>query len=915
MFLSTVTREFGDARAELAQFCQRTKRVHVRHQDDFCNSGKTTLLMLADEVQKSDFVVHVIGDQPGWAPPIDQVRAFLDKYPGFAEQFPQIVAVAENAAHADDAEPITATQWEAWLALFFAKEIDLYSLFTGTVSPGQQQHISRVAALERHPKPTRDEKELFREVLLSLIDRGIFSEAEIADVLPNHAPSRLLRHAPEKLFGRDAYLDALDAAWEDHANINVYSLIAWGGVGKTALVAHWMQRLRQRGWPGVERYFDWSFYSQGTGESRQTSSDLFISAALQFFGDPDPTVGNPWDRGQRLAGLVARHRTLLILDGIEPLQYPPTDRSGQAGMLKDQALQALLAGLVQHNPGLCVITSRETLTDLRMYHEAAAPEHKVERLLRDAAISMLRHLQVVGTDEELTAAWEELKGHALSLQLLGRYLVDAFPDRDIRHRPEITYDEADKERQGRSAFKVMAAYERWLAGGDDERQRELAILRLTGLFDRPINEDCLRALRSEPAIENLTDNIIGLTDRQWNAAVRRLEQIELISNVGQLSARDTEAEHENPHQTVGATEPQSLDAHPLIREYFAEQLRREQVDAFRAGHSRLFDHLCESTPHRPDGIEGLQPLYQAVVHGCLAERQQEVCDNVYIDRILRGGGSDGFYSTKMLGAIGADLSAAAAFFDQPWTNLSPNLSEPAQAWLLNDAAYHLRALGRLTEAVQPMRAGLEQRIKQEVWKSASVIASNLSQLELTLGRVSSSVESARRSVEYADRSKNTFQRMSKRTAAADALHHFGEFDEAAELFAAAESLQKEQQPQYPLLYSLQGFLYCDLLLENAERSAWRAIISGKVSAAVPLTGSTSQSEASGQVRRDSETAISECEEVERRANKMFEWRVPDDPVLDIALDHLTLARVELYRALLNAQPAEENCLVTILPPQ
>ncbi|MEL6896323.1 MAG: NACHT domain-containing protein, partial [Planctomycetota bacterium] len=871
--------------------------MHVRHQDDFCNSGKTTLLMLADEVQKSDFVVHVIGDQPGWAPPIDQVRAFLDKYPGFAEQFPQIVAVAENAAHADDAEPITATQWEAWLALFFAKEIYLYSLFTGTVSPGQQQHISRVAALERHPKPTRDEKELFREVLLSLIDRGIFSEAEIADVLPNHAPSRLLRHAPEKLFGRDAYLDALDAAWEDHANINVYSLIAWGGVGKTALVAHWMQRLRQRGWPGVERYFDWSFYSQGTGESRQTSSDLFISAALQFFGDPDPTVGNPWDRGQRLAGLVARHRTLLILDGIEPLQYPPTDRSGQAGMLKDQALQALLAGLVQHNPGLCVITSRETLTDLRMYHEAAAPEHKVERLLRDAAISMLRHLQVVGTDEELTAAWEELKGHALSLQLLGRYLVDAFPDRDIRHRPEITYDEADKERQGRSAFKVMAAYERWLAGGDDERQRELAILRLTGLFDRPINEDCLRALRSEPAIENLTDNIIGLTDRQWNAAVRRLEQIELISNVGQLSARDTEAEHENPHQTVGATEPQSLDAHPLIREYFAEQLRREQVDAFRAGHSRLFDHLCESTPHRPDGIEGLQPLYQAVVHGCLAERQQEVCDNVYIDRILRGGGSDGFYSTKMLGAIGADLSAAAAFFDQPWTNLSPNLSEPAQAWLLNDAAYHLRALGRLTEAVQPMRAGLEQRIKQEVWKSASVIASNLSQLELTLGRVSSSVESARRSVEYADRSKNTFQRMSKRTAAADALHHFGEFDEAAELFAAAESLQKEQQPQYPLLYSLQGFLYCDLLLENAERSAWRAIISGKVSAAVPLTGSTSQSEASGQVRRDSETAISECEEVERRANKMFEWRVPDDPVLDLALDHLTLARVELYRAL------------------
>ncbi|WP_295430810.1 hypothetical protein [uncultured Thiodictyon sp.] len=31
---------------------------------------------------------------------------------------------------------------------------------------------------------------------------------------------------------------------------------------------------------------------------------------------------------------------------------------------------------------------------------------------------------------------------------------------------------------------------------------------------------------------------------------------------------------------------------------------------------------------------------------------------------------------------------------------------------------------------------------------------------------------------------------------------------------------------------------------------------------------------------------------------MFEWRVPTDPLLDIALDHLTLARVRLLRALL-----------------
>jgi hypothetical protein len=40
---------------------------------------------------------------------------------------------------------------------------------------------------------------------------------------------------------------------------------------------------------------------------------------------------------------------------------------------------------------------------------------------------------------------------------------------------------------------------------------------------------------------------------------------------------------------------------------------------------------------------------------------------------------------------------------------------------------------------------------------------------------------------------------------------------------------------------------------------------------------------------------------------MFEWRVPGDPLLDIALDHLTLARVGLIRAIL-ANPLPQPTL-------
>jgi tetratricopeptide (TPR) repeat protein len=721
------------------------------------------------------------------------------------------------------------------------------------------------------------------------------------------APSRIMRHSPEQLFGREKWLDELDAAWAARETVNVFTLVAWGGVGKTSLVAHWInERLNKCGWPGVERYFDWSFYSQGTGESRQTSSDLFIVEALTFFGDADPTAGGPWERGQRLAELVRRYRTLLVLDGIEPLQYPPNDAAGQAGMLKDQALESLLLGLATDNPGLCVVTTRETLANLRTYRNSTAPEKKLDKLLREAAIALLRHLQIVGTEEELAAAWRDAGGHALTLQLLGRFIADAFPDRDIRHRAEVKFEAADLERQGRSAFKVMLAYERWLEGAGPERQRELAILRLTGLFDRPISADCLSALRAAPAIPGLTDTIVPLTDAQWNTALRRLESIDLISQSGvSFQLADPRTGMLANSRTGKLEAYPTLDAHPLIREYFAAQLREQQGEAFRAAHSRLFDHLCEHTEHQPDTLDGLQPLYQAVVHGCLAGRHSEANHKVYDARILRGTGHDGFYSWKKLGAIGADLAAVAAFFDQPWSRLSPHLSAADQAWLLNEAALRLRALGRLTEALEPMRVALEMAITVENWKSAAIRASNLSELEVTLGRLGDAVADARRAIDLADRSGDLFHRMSKRTTAADALHQSGERDEARALFEQAEVLQREDQPEFDLLYSLPGFRYCDLLLAPAERAVWQVMlppspdVAGKhqlLGASPRLTGQTDGEEPDASAFRLMDAALAEAE---RRATQTLEWMIKYQmALLDIALDHLTLARVALYRAIL-----------------
>jgi hypothetical protein len=143
------------------------------------------------------------------------------------------------------------------------------------------------------------------------------------------------------------------------------------------------------------------------------------------------------------------------------------------------------------------------------------------------------------------------------------------------------------------------------------------------------------------------------------------------------------------------------------------------------------------------------------------------CDKVYNERINRSGE---FYSTRKLGAFGTDLGAVACFFDPPWRRVSPHLTPVYQAWMLSQAAFRLLALGRLAEAREPLRGALEMRVAHENWKEAAAVASNLSELELTLGEVGAAVRKGETAIAHADRSGDSFERLGKRTTHADALH-------------------------------------------------------------------------------------------------------------------------------------------------
>ena len=71
------------------------------------------------------------------------------------------------------------------------------------------------------------------------------------------------------------------------------------------------------------------------------------------------------------------------------------------------------------------------------------------------------------------------------------------------------------------------------------------------------------------------------------------------------------------------------------------------------------------------------------------------------------------YSIEKTRRVRFRLGSRRLLLRDPWSRVSPALTEADQAWLLNEAAFRLRALGRLTEALEPMRAGLEMRRQAE----------------------------------------------------------------------------------------------------------------------------------------------------------------------------------------------------------
>jgi nucleoside phosphorylase/tetratricopeptide (TPR) repeat protein len=630
-------------------------------------------------------------------------------------------------------------------------------------------------------------------------DRGPQGEA----ALPRDG-GRPLSPATEVFVGRAAQIRELLTLWRGNSSFLI-QIAADGGTGKTTLVRRWLDALGQDGHRPPDLH--WSFYSQGSHHEAVDSTAFFDFAARAL--GIDPAAIEPAQR-RRVGALVARRFAarggVMVLDGVEPLQHPP---SVEGGSVSDPQLHQMLQEFreILRSGGhdgrfLVVITTRWPIPHLdgpgtaRLELPALSPSEGAD-LLRQVRVSgrpgasLEFRPEPERTEQELAATSREFAGHPLALTLLAAYLLAA-EDGDLARRSTIpAVTEFPQDIPGYShARRVMAAYDRLFertdAAGWHEACRQL--LRMIGLFDRPAEPELVDAL-CRPPIAGLTDRLTSAS--RYNYAVSRLRDLRL------LSPPDPAA-------------PELLDTHPLIREHFARTLRREDPQAWARAHAGLALTLDRSVAAtRPTTVREMLTLYRAIAHGCRAG-EYGWSWTVFADRVQQ---DDRFTSTGKLGLTIAEVSALSGFFQTPWHEVADGVPPAIVGSALGRAAFCLRAVGRLRDASSAFEAALAHHERRGDLRAAAADANNYSVGLLQAGDLRRAVELAERSLRYTERSGATRDVVKRRVNLAWLLHYEGRTVEARQGFYEALRLLRELQPEQPRLRSTQGQRYGEFLLE------------------------------------------------------------------------------------------------------
>ncbi len=578
--------------------------------------------------------------------------------------------------------------------------------------------------------------------------------------------------------GRRRELQSLDLYLKDGRS-NIIEIVAFGGTGKSALINKWLSELSKTNYQNASRIYAWSFYNENPISGDSSAGDCFLEHALQWFGDLDPSKGTSWSKANRLAELVRQERTILILDGLEPLQHGP----GQCyGSIKNKSLAYLVKELASKNNGLCIITSRFPVKELASFFDARAIRIDLERLTNSAGIQLLIELGIQSDRNLFEEAVETYSGHALSLTLLAGYTNTVFDGQlDLALGEEVPLI---KSQVNGRIEQLMANYFKWLDCKD-----ALQILRIVSLLGRNTSLNEIVRIVSLCEITGFTDKLRNYSRNKWKLTLNELCEAGLI----EVSKNTLDVAIEN---------------HPLIREWIKNQFREDEAEAYRNGHKLLFEYLKSDTKDLPSSAIEYEPLYRSVMHGVASGSALEAFQ---------------FYYSKVknrypisLASHSLDQSCVKCFFKKGWDELSYPLPEEAKYFLISSAATNLMALGELEESIELSYKCIGYFSSVENSLNVTLIAGPLVSMLIEAGRLKQAMELLHDLEPMIESSNNPVIVAMANNFKAYANFLNGNYKTASKQFALAESVLQLESPGFEVGFPTVSSYFCKYLLEIDE---------------------------------------------------------------------------------------------------